>query len=218
MHLRFAASENTFDHFHATKAYLAEWDKPIAFYSDKHGVFRTTDPSEKDRTSGPTQFGRALYELNINIICANTPQAKGVRGTGKPDAAGSIGEGVAPAPDQHGWGGERLCSGVHSGVQHSLWQGAAQPEGYAPFPGGSRESGRRGAMSHKEARTLLQTLRLRYDKVLFILDPTDLAKRLAGKKVVVYDYPDGGLEIVHEGTALSYRTFDKLRSVNTETD
>jgi hypothetical protein len=50
--------------------------------------------------------------------------------------------------------------------------------------------------------------------VLFILDPTDLAKRLAGKKVVVYDYPDGRLEIVHEGTALSYRTFDKLRSVN----
>lgn len=29
--------------------------------------------SEKDRTSGLTQFGRALYELNIDIICANTP-------------------------------------------------------------------------------------------------------------------------------------------------
>jgi transposase len=77
LHLRFAASENTFDYFHATKAYLEEWGKPIAFYSDKHGVFRTTHPSEKDRTSGLTQFGRALYELNIDIICANTPQAKG---------------------------------------------------------------------------------------------------------------------------------------------
>lgn len=28
-------------------------------------------------TTGLTQFGRALYELNIDIICANTPQAKG---------------------------------------------------------------------------------------------------------------------------------------------
>jgi hypothetical protein len=61
---------------------------------------------------------------------------------------------------------------------------------------------------------LSQALTLRYDKVLFILDPTDLAKRLAGKKVVVYDYPDGRFEIMHEGATLSYRTFDKLRSVN----
>src|SRR5688500_10036658 len=28
-------------------------------------------------TSGLAQFGRALYELNIDIICANTPQVKG---------------------------------------------------------------------------------------------------------------------------------------------
>jgi hypothetical protein len=59
------------------KAYLEEWGKPIAFYSDKHGVFRATHPSEEDRNSGLTRFGRALYELNIDIICANTPQAKG---------------------------------------------------------------------------------------------------------------------------------------------
>jgi hypothetical protein len=49
----------------------------IAFYSDKHGVFRATHPSEEDRNSGLTRFGRALYELNIDIICANTPPAKG---------------------------------------------------------------------------------------------------------------------------------------------
>jgi len=77
LHLRFAGSENTFDYLHATKAYLQQWGKPLAFYSDKHGVFRSTHASEKDRTSGLTQFGRALYELNIDIICANTPQAKG---------------------------------------------------------------------------------------------------------------------------------------------
>ena len=69
-------------------------------------------------------------------------------------------------------------------------------------------------MCRKEFRTLSQALTLRYDKVLFILDPTDLAKRLAGKKVIVCDYPDGRLEITHEGAALPYRTFDKLRSVH----
>ncbi len=40
MHLQFVESESTFAYFHATRAYLEAWGKPVAFYSDKHGVFR----------------------------------------------------------------------------------------------------------------------------------------------------------------------------------
>ena len=48
----------------------------MAFYSDKHSIFRV---SREDAASGDgmTQFGRALSELNIEILCANTSQAKG---------------------------------------------------------------------------------------------------------------------------------------------
>ncbi|CAH2409153.1 hypothetical protein MES5069_760049 [Mesorhizobium escarrei] len=45
-----------------------------------------------------------------------------------------------------------------------------------------------GALCRKEIRTLTQALTLRYDKVMFILHPTDTAKKLARKKVVVCDY------------------------------
>lgn len=69
-------------------------------------------------------------------------------------------------------------------------------------------------MCHKEVRKLSQALTLRYDKVLFILDPSEVARRAAGSKVIVCDYPGGRLEILHEGVALPYRTFDKLQSVN----
>lgn len=71
-----------------------------------------------------------------------------------------------------------------------------------------------GAMCREEIRKLSLSLSLRYDKVMFILDPTDLATALAGKKVIVCDYPDGRLEVTHEGTSLPYRTFDTLRSVH----
>ena len=76
MHLRFAASESAFDYFHATRAYLETHGKPVAFYSDKHGVFRV---NSKDAAGGDrvTQFGRALSELNVDIVCASSPQAKG---------------------------------------------------------------------------------------------------------------------------------------------
>lgn len=69
-------------------------------------------------------------------------------------------------------------------------------------------------MCRKEVRTVSQSLTLRYDKVMFILDPTDYAKTLVRQKVIVFDYPDGRLEIMHEGTTLPYRTFDTLRSVH----
>ena len=44
--------------------------------SDKHTVFRINRSNAPGGT-GMTQFGRALAELNIEIICANSSQAKG---------------------------------------------------------------------------------------------------------------------------------------------
>jgi hypothetical protein len=76
MELRFARSESTFDYFEATRTYLQRHGKPVAFYSDKHSIFRVNakDPKAGD---GYTQFGRAMGDLNIDIICANSAPAKG---------------------------------------------------------------------------------------------------------------------------------------------
>src|SRR5512133_2902645 len=76
MHLQFVESESTFAYFAAARAYLEAWGKPVAFYSDKHGVFRVNQRGALGG-DGMTQFGRALHALNIDIICANTSQAKG---------------------------------------------------------------------------------------------------------------------------------------------
>ena len=76
MHLQFVESESTFAYFHAARAYLEGWGKPIAFYSDKHGVFRVNHPGALGG-DGMTQFRRALHALNIDIICANSSPAKG---------------------------------------------------------------------------------------------------------------------------------------------
>jgi hypothetical protein len=76
MHLQFVESESTFAYFHAARAYLEAWGKPVAFYSDKHGVFRINHPGALGG-DGMTQFGRALHALNIDIICANSSPAKG---------------------------------------------------------------------------------------------------------------------------------------------
>src|SRR5271169_3662011 len=50
--------------------------EPVAFYSDKHGVFRVNHPGALGG-DGMTQFGRALHAISIDIICANSSPAKG---------------------------------------------------------------------------------------------------------------------------------------------
>jgi glucokinase len=55
---------------------LSRHGKPVAFYSDKHSIFRVSNENAVSG-NGMTQFGRALSELNIEILCANTSQAKG---------------------------------------------------------------------------------------------------------------------------------------------
>jgi hypothetical protein len=64
MHILFTGTESTFGYFEATRQYLERHGKPLAFYSDKASIFRINQASATGG-AGHTQFGRALYELNI---------------------------------------------------------------------------------------------------------------------------------------------------------
>src|SRR3546814_4698293 len=69
MHLKMVESESTFAYMDATREYIEAHGKPVAFYSDKHSVFRNNTASAKG--DGMTHFGRALEALAIEIICAH---------------------------------------------------------------------------------------------------------------------------------------------------
>ena len=74
--LLFVESESFFSYCQAAEGYFRQFGKPVAFYSDKNSIFRVNQPSAGTHPD-LTQFGRAMQELAIQIICANTPQAKG---------------------------------------------------------------------------------------------------------------------------------------------
>jgi hypothetical protein len=85
LQMRFVESESFFSYCMAAEGYFKQHGKPVAFYSDtpalaggarEHGIFRVNSPSV-GQGEGLTQFGRAMQELDTQIICANTPQAKG---------------------------------------------------------------------------------------------------------------------------------------------
>ena len=74
--LLFVECESFFSYCQAAEGYFRQYGKPVAFYSDKHGIFRVNVPAT-GVGEALTQFGRAMQELDIQIICANRPQAKG---------------------------------------------------------------------------------------------------------------------------------------------
>jgi transposase len=211
MHLQFVESESTFAYFHAARAYLEAWGKPVAFYSDKHGVFRVNHPGALGG-DGMTQFGRALHALNIDIICANSSQAKG------------------RVERAHKTLQDRLVKELRLAGVCTLAEGnALLPAFMADYnarfakpPANKKDLHRplragddlEDAFAWKEQRRLSQALTLQYDKVVFIVEPSELAKAAIGKYVTVFDYPDGRLSIRHDGVELAYRTFDKVRQVD----
>jgi transposase len=211
MHLQFVESESTFAYFHAARAYLEAWGKPVAFYSDKHGVFRVNHPGALGG-DGMTQFGRALHALNIDIICANSSPAKGrVERAHKTLQDRLVKElrlaGAATLAD-----GNALLPAFMADYNARFAKAPANKQDlHRPVRAGDDLD---DAFAWKEERTLSRALTLQYDKVLFILDPCDQAKAAIGKRVTVVDYPDGRLSIRDNGVELAYRTFDKIQQVD----
>ena len=138
MHLQFVESESTFAYFQATRAYLEAWGKPVAFYSDKHGVFRGNHDGALGG-DGMTQFGRALDALNIDIIGANSSQAKGrVERAHKTLQDRLVKELRLAGVCTHAGRGQRPPPRLYRRLQQALRQGDDEREGPAPAAAASR--------------------------------------------------------------------------------
>jgi transposase len=74
--LRFSPAETTRAYLAALKDHVLAHGCPLAFYSDRHGIFRV-NAKEAASGDGKTEFGRVAERLRIELIHALTPQAKG---------------------------------------------------------------------------------------------------------------------------------------------
>lgn len=211
MHAAFVPSESSLDYMRETRTYVERHGRPIAFYSDKHAIFRV---NKRDAAggSGMTQFGRALNEINIDIMCSNTPAAKG------------------RVERCFGTLQDRLVKELRlAGVNDMTAANAFLPSfidqynsrfGKPPF---NPSDGHRAlnpqtdlddVFAWKEERTVSNSLTLQYDKVVFLLQPNDQTRPLARKRVTVIDYPDGRVSLQYEGRNLPYRIFDKVPKID----
>ena len=76
---RFVASETTEAYMDVLGRWIGKHGRPGSWYTDRHGIFRAEEKvaGYDEKRAVPTQFSRALGELGIELILANSPQAKG---------------------------------------------------------------------------------------------------------------------------------------------
>ena len=77
--VRFYPGETTGAYIDLLMRYIQRFGRPLIWYSDRAGIFRAEEAvaGYDQKQSVPTQFSRALSQLDIQLILANSPQAKG---------------------------------------------------------------------------------------------------------------------------------------------
>lgn len=211
MHLHFTYSESTFSYFEATRRYVELHGKPQAFYSDKFSVFRVNHKNAA-AGAGHTQFGRALYELNIESICANSSQAKG-----RVERANLTLQ-------------DRLVKELRlHGISTLVDANAYVPAFIDDFNKRFAKPPRNDWNAHRplrqdehldiiftsrERRKVSLSLTLQYDKKLYMIEDNSDHRRLIGKYIDVYEFPDGRIELRAESLgAIPHVTYDRLPEV-----
>jgi molybdenum-dependent DNA-binding transcriptional regulator ModE len=211
MQLRFVASESAFAYFAALEGYLGDHGRPIAFYSDKHSVFRITR-AEARHGQGMTQFGRALAELNIEILCANSSQAKGRVERVNRTLQDRLVKELRLAGISDIDAGNAHLPGFMERFNSQFAVVPARPaDRHRPLeisPERLRE-----ILCHREQRHVGHQLTLCYQRKRIMLQETPLTRGLAGQYVDTYAFADGSLELRWQGTLLPYTAFDKDQRV-----
>ena len=206
--LRFVPHESFFGYCEAARSYFERCGKPGAFYSDKHGIFHLNNPKTL-QGDGLTEFGRAMQQLGIQIICANTPQAKGrveranktlqdrlskelrLRGINDPERA-NLFLSEYMTDYNHRFGVEpRSSVDVHQplSVSDDLDR----------------------ILTRQEMRVLSNALTLQYHKVIYQIQTTRPAYAMRKARVTVCENAQGKIQILYKNQPLEYTVFHRQK-------
>lgn len=204
---RFVPVESSRAYLEVLATYVRRHGRPVALYSDRHSIFTKHDPEDPE----PTQFARALGQLDIASIQALTPQAKGrverlfqtlqdrlvkalrLAGIDDIDAANAFLEGYI------GEHNERFA--VAAEKPHNAHRG---------WLGDDDELERITALQYR--RTLSKDLVARFKGQRYIIQTANASPRYAlrNQPVTVCEHANGAIELIHgRGEVLPWRVFDQ---------
>ena len=207
LELWFVPDETSFAYFEASRHYFERYGKPVAFYSDKHGIFRVNQEQTIGLGSGLTQFGRAMQELDIQIICANTPQAKG-----RVERANqTLQDRLVKELRLQGISDIDSANAFLPGFREDFNQRfAVQPrsthDAHRPLP---KNQNLDVILTHQKTGTLSKNLTVQYNKVIYQIQSNRPDYTLRNAQVIVCENAKGDVTILYKNKPLSYTIYHK---------
>jgi transposase len=207
MELLFVPTETTLAYFAATRHYLEHHGRPLAFYSDKNGIFKVNIKNALSG-SGMTQFGRAMKDLDIEIICANTPQAKGRIERANQTLQDRLVkelrlEGISSMEAANAF----LPLFMADFNRRFAVQPRSNDDAHRPLLFSADELDL--IFTHQESRVLSKNLTLQYNNVIYQIQPAGSTYVLRHAKVTVCENAQGEITILRQGRSLQYSIFHK---------
>lgn len=211
MGLWFAEQETTQGYFRVVREYLTHCGRPLAFYSDKDSVFRINQPEVSAERQ--TQFERAMQDLDIELIHADSPQAKGR----VERANGTLQDRLVK---------EMRLRGIHTLAAANAFLPAFIADHnrrFAVVPASPIDAHRRTLptkdildriFSLQHVRTLSKNLELSYHGTLYQVQTTGVGYGLRHAKVTVCEDAQGQVTLWYQGRGLPYTRYDKAHRVN----
>lgn len=208
--LRFYPSETTQAYMESAKRHLSRYGRPAAYYSDKHSIFKSGKEGGEY-----TQFGRALKALDIELICANSPQAKG-----RVERSNQLLQDRLVKELRL-----RNISTIDEANQFLEHYREVLNEKFAKAPASDIDAHQSVAQSSRElelilcpreTRTASKQLELSYKNLKLQLPKNK--HRLKGAKITVCDLYSGPLVLMHDNKEIEYSKFELPIGPSIETD
>jgi hypothetical protein len=204
----FAPSETTQAAMKALWSYTRQRGLPQSLYVDRDSIYVVNRPATAqenlDNTGGLTQFGRAMRELNVQIIRAHSPQAKGrverANGTLQDRLVKTLRlEGISDIDAAN----EYLKETYWPGHNTRFALAPAKPlDLHRPRPS---EAELDRVLCMEERRTVGNDYCVRWENRYFQLLGTDANRGLAGQSIEVRQHLDGRMELCRRGRQLQHK-------------
>ena len=207
LELRFEPVETTDGYFRLIKSYFKQYGLPAAFYSDRHSIFRV-NMAEAKTGDGNTQFSRAMKQLNIQLITANSPQAKGrVERANKTLQDRLIKEmrlrKINSIEDANAFLPEFIADFNERFAKEPKCDANAHRELHL------EDEALGHILSHQEHRTLTKNLECSIDNVIYQINAQEQKYRLQNKKILVCKDDKAQVTLFHQNKKLNYKIYDK---------
>jgi hypothetical protein len=205
--LWFVGHESFFGYAEAARHYFERYGRPVAFYSDKHGIFRVNQGQGAGTGAGITQFGRAMQELDIQIICANTPQAKGRVERANQTLQDRLVKELRLAGISDPAAGNAFLESFRQDFNRR----------FAITPRSSHDAHRpllakddlEHILSHQETRTLTKNLTVQYHQAIYQIQTDRPGYALRNATVLVCHKADGEIIIRYNNRPLAFTLFQR---------